>query len=650
MKLDCIVLENFRQYYGQQRLTFSQDPRRNATIVHGVNGAGKTSLFLAINWCLYGEVIFKEGVSNIAELVSKEAISEAQTGDSIQTSVQLTFVHEGEIYSVSRSLVSVKQLNDFIAITDRGDPTMLRIRWGSNRTEMIDNPIGRMNVILPSNVRTYFLFDGERIDNFAKPEAKDEVRYAIYNVLKLEILKRGQKHLEDVANEYRRESKRSSVGNLLELKEKEANAYLEKTKKLNRKEEIDREIKLAQTQMDSISQTLMLMPNARALQQQRSYVERELEQCQIDKDDLEKEIREIAISSIMIVAFPAIERTLAILDEKRKRGEIPSNIRQQFIQDLIDHKQCICGRPFDVGSPEYHRLLAMKNTTLPSSFEDDVLNTIADLRPLVERSSAQKDRLDRALGRHADLRERIKGLHGNLSDLTLKLKDAPQEDISRLEGKRQEFQANIVKLSTEQGQIEIRLEILSKEILQLQKQIDEAEKNEDKERILTSKAKLAQRTADAISDVYQRFADTMRLQIEQKTNEIFKLLISKISHFQHVKLGEDYRLEVFDRYDSPSVLSAGERQVLSLSFITAMARISEEEAPLVMDTPFGRLDETHRDSVTEHLPELSDQLILFVTDTELVGKAQENLEPRIGAEYHLKFNDATSCTEIVKVR
>src|SRR5205807_3552862 len=134
----------------------------------------------------------------------------------------------------------------------------------------------------------------------------------------------------------------------------------------------------------------------------------------------------------------------------------------------------------------------------------------------------------------------------------------------------------------------------------LEKQIDAAEETAEKERKLTAKGKLAQRAADAIGDVYQRFADTMREQIQQKTNEVFKLLISKVSHFQNVRLGEDYRLEVFDRYSSPSVLSAGERQVLSLSFITAMAKISEEEAPLVMDTPFGRLDETHRDTVTEH--------------------------------------------------
>ena len=93
MKLDHIVLQNFRQYFGQQKLIFSQDPRKNVTVIHGVNGAGKTSLFLAINWCLYGEVILKEGVANLTELVSKEAVSEAQIGDEIETSVYLIFTH-----------------------------------------------------------------------------------------------------------------------------------------------------------------------------------------------------------------------------------------------------------------------------------------------------------------------------------------------------------------------------------------------------------------------------------------------------------------------------------------------------------------------------------------------------------------------------
>ena len=57
MKLERITLENFRQYHGRQRLEFARDEQRRVTVIHGVNGAGKTSLFLAINWCLYGKSV-----------------------------------------------------------------------------------------------------------------------------------------------------------------------------------------------------------------------------------------------------------------------------------------------------------------------------------------------------------------------------------------------------------------------------------------------------------------------------------------------------------------------------------------------------------------------------------------------------------------
>ena len=52
-----------------------------------------------------------------------------------------------------------------------------------------------MNTILPSNVHTYFFFDGEKIDNFARPESAQEVQEAIYKVLSLETLTRTKTHL-----------------------------------------------------------------------------------------------------------------------------------------------------------------------------------------------------------------------------------------------------------------------------------------------------------------------------------------------------------------------------------------------------------------------------------------------------------------------
>jgi DNA sulfur modification protein DndD len=173
-------------------------------------------------------------------------------------------------------------------------------------------------------------------------------------------------------------------------------------------------------------------------------------------------------------------------------------------------------------------------------------------------------------------------------------------------------------------------------------------KNSDKAKHLTNKYSLAQGSAQAIDDIYDRFADEMRQQIEDKTNEIFRLLAWKEEHFARITLGTDYNLEIIDRYGKGArpELSAGERQVLSLSFIAAMAHVSDEEAPLVMDTPFGRLSSHHRNTITKNLPQLASQMILFVTDEELRDEARRNIEPYIGAEYRLNFDARSSCTQI----
>lgn len=78
MRIERVDLHNFRQYFGHQRLKISRHDDQNVTVIHGVNGAGKTSLFLALNWCLYGE-----GVDNIGQIISKEAVRLGRSGEII---------------------------------------------------------------------------------------------------------------------------------------------------------------------------------------------------------------------------------------------------------------------------------------------------------------------------------------------------------------------------------------------------------------------------------------------------------------------------------------------------------------------------------------------------------------------------------------
>ena len=76
MKINSIKLKNFRPYYGKHTINFATDDERHVTVIQGVNGAGKTSLFTALNWCLYGDDFVKRNIGHIGELVNRHALAE----------------------------------------------------------------------------------------------------------------------------------------------------------------------------------------------------------------------------------------------------------------------------------------------------------------------------------------------------------------------------------------------------------------------------------------------------------------------------------------------------------------------------------------------------------------------------------------------
>jgi DNA sulfur modification protein DndD len=106
--------------------------------------------------------------------------------------------------------------------------------------------------------------------------------------------------------------------------------------------------------------------------------------------------------------------------------------------------------------------------------------------------------------------------------------------------------------------------------------------------------------------------------------EYFKLLIDKEGYevLRSIIVSEDYSLQVLDRWNQPFLanISAGQRQIMSISFIIALAKAASSDnllgLPLFMDTPFGRLSSTHRGNLISILASIAGQWILLATDTE----------------------------------
>ncbi|KEI78913.1 DNA sulfur modification protein DndD [Clostridium botulinum] len=93
--------------------------------------------------------------------------------------------------------------------------------------------------------------------------------------------------------------------------------------------------------------------------------------------------------------------------------------------------------------------------------------------------------------------------------------------------------------------------------------------------------------------------------------------------------------------------SNGEKQIYILCLIWAIIKSSGVEIPFIIDTPYARIDETHRTSLTTtYLPNISKQVIILSTNKEIDTELYKVIKPYVCDEYLLLYNTTLRKTEI----
>ncbi len=107
MIIESLSVKNFRTFYGEHEINLAPVGQNKFTVIFGENMSGKTSLFLAINWCLYekalgrlGELIrvFSPGTNANNYLINVNALD---AGD-YEVSVCMKYSHNGRKYDLRR--------------------------------------------------------------------------------------------------------------------------------------------------------------------------------------------------------------------------------------------------------------------------------------------------------------------------------------------------------------------------------------------------------------------------------------------------------------------------------------------------------------------------------------------------------------------
>ena len=89
IRLISLELNNYRQFYGEQRVDFSSREEGFTTLL-GKNGEGKSNLLNAISWCFYKKEPHGKKQMNVGvPILNIKYLTETEEGHTARTSVKI---------------------------------------------------------------------------------------------------------------------------------------------------------------------------------------------------------------------------------------------------------------------------------------------------------------------------------------------------------------------------------------------------------------------------------------------------------------------------------------------------------------------------------------------------------------------------------
>lgn len=655
MILDELVMKNFRQFRGVQRIVFASENGengKNVTIIFGENGRGKTGIFRAIMFCLYGEQRLSqdEGVTHKElYLVNSPILQEATSdGKPVESYVELHFRHKNERYSLKRSLQGM--LDGDEQLEQLGPVVLSRIQSDGNAKNYNDPDEIKIiiNDVLDRNVKEYFLFDGEKIQRLtlSSVEQKREIAKGIKNLLNIDALEKAINATQKLKRRLTSELSKMATGEykrviyrLTDLEENR-NTLEDQIRQIEDEQyHADIEKKQIDKKLEECKEILHLLKERTGTEEKLKYEEEQA------KNLLAEMKMRTGKASLMLVS-KTIDHVFGSIDRKKQEGEIPSEIRKDLIEKILTEKRCICSREILPGTEPFNQIILWKNKSADTDLESAALDMWRYLSGIRSHRDDISGTVETLLLKYANCKNEVEKLRSKIENLNNQIGSSERKDTANLEKHRESIEKKLINLEAERINLKTDLDILKAEYERLSEQRKVLEKEENIITELVQREHLAEDTYNALQAVYNEFTDEIKLKIADEANKYFVQLLDRESRetLRSILVKDNYSLQIRDRWGKPFLanISAGQRQIMSISFIAALANVAASgkilEMPLFMDTPFSRLSLEHRTNLIKMVPDFCAQWILLATDTEFGEKEATLLRKssRWGKFYLLK--------------
>ena len=661
MILEKLVLENFRQFYGRQEIVFGGIKERNITVIHAENGFGKTTLLNAFLWVLYGNKYLTNDFEKKDHLISERVVKESKDTNASFARVELTFL-SGDKKIIATRTLTLNQQN----AREEGD-LVVKVKNALGSITRPDNDREEIRSLVPPGIANFLFFNGENIDKYAMEESAESVSSAIRNMMGLELLQRTIDDLEhqNVRGKFLKELSDNASGEKAKLlKEKEAALTLRK--ETNEKISSDQEeIALCDNEIRQINAKLEANLSVASEQKRRALFESQAaghkQKIEELTTALEKLVNEDGYS---IVASSLIAPSREMMDQWRKDGQIPAQVLDTFLKDLLHAENCICQRELKPGSSHRAAVESLLQIAGDHGFNSSVGALDRSIGHVEATSEKARTNLKEIRMQRIEQLTLHKRALEEIEEIRQKLGNQDDNTVRELEDRRSNLNNSRDALLVGIGTLKNQLPLIEATIKDLQTKIESLTDDEEATRVAQRQLQVIDNCIETLQNILEAETEEM---IPALTLEINKHLSRTVNQRGYrAVIDENFGIKVLNQQGGVVAKNQALRQTLSLCFIGSLMELSRRRAevptilqglagtvyPLVMDSPFGAMDIGLQTDIAEIMPELANQVVAMISSSQYNGGVAETFKrtSKVGKRYYLRYHGTELPTNKANLR
>jgi DNA sulfur modification protein DndD len=665
-----IELTNFKSF-SHAELDFPEPLNgENIVLIGGMNGYGKTSILEALYLCLYG----KDAIIHLARaglkiddtkgyptFLEKAFNGEAKRDGQNQMSVRLVFnVTRTKAFEVRRrwyfranSGTWSSEEETLVRELTRNVPGSPK-RDGENNfqlSELLDEHF------VPAHIAPFFFFDGEEVKKLADQRRIEQVKIGLEGLLGVMLIRQLAERLRSFEAAKRVDVSAVDENNISRLLDSLSNdegqlgtvraellSFHEKLDNLKaERESLFQRVASAGGGRGDIATVKDLAEERQGLRTQMSEVQKNLERILADKlpfylmpKQLLDDFREQLHGEIALAAWQAECRALQPKREKFAQAFL-SDAGPSFVPMLTTEQIVVTKERIETAwaslfhPPPSNCADTVIHSYLHDGLRQKALNFLTSIQVSqqeVHDQLASQKALDEQV---AELSRKISRVEGIDRDGTL---NRLKETLSRIGADIDELEKSIRDKEREEFGLTSTVANNKASYAREKSRLDETSP-------LRSLLKKSERVRAVIEEVIPLLFPLKVKALSVAMTKVYRQLAHK-DQVAKIEIDDDGTTRILGKTGKEMAFdrSAGENQIFATALIAGLAEVSEINSPLLVDTPLGRLDSTHRENIFKFWTGTPNrQVILLSQDKEIDGNFYNRIEKHVCATFLLEHSD-----------